>query len=94
MKIIEVVDSSTRQLFLDVVDDIYKNDEHYVRPLDIEIENIFNPKTNSFHSHGKAIRWILQNDAGKPLAELLLLSMIKKRIPSNKQPVEWDFMNA
>lgn len=70
MKIIEVNTPSTHRLFLDMVDDIYKNDEHYVRPLDIEIENIFNPKANSFHSHGKAIRWILQNDSGKTIGRV------------------------
>ncbi len=62
MQIIAVDDKSTRQNFLNVVEKIYLNDKYFVRPLDVDIENIFNPKTNLFYKHGSAVRYILKND--------------------------------
>lgn len=62
MQIIAVDDKATRQSFLNVVEKIYLDDKHFVRPLDVDIENIFNPNTNLFYSHGSAVRYILKND--------------------------------
>ena len=65
MEIIEVTDKRSRRSFLDMVETVYKGDDYYVRPLDQEIELVFNPETNSFFNHGEAVRWILKDDAGK-----------------------------
>jgi hypothetical protein len=64
MNIVEVQTSAHKKLFLDMVNFIYQNDAVYVRPLDIEIEAIFNPENNAFHSHGKCTRWILMEENG------------------------------
>jgi len=64
MKLIEVTDRKTRRRFLDMVTLVYKGDAVYVRPLDQEIEAVFNPAQNSFFNHGEAIRWLLTNDHG------------------------------
>jgi GNAT superfamily N-acetyltransferase len=63
MKIIEVKDHKTKRDFLELVVDIYKHDPNYVRPLDLEIESIFDPSKNNFHSHGSVTRWVLYNDS-------------------------------
>ena len=70
MKIVEVVKRKEVRQFLDVVDDIYNGDVHYVRPLDSEIESIFDPARNNFFQHGTAIRWILLNDHGKVIGRV------------------------
>lgn len=59
MEILEVKDNKTRKQFLDVVEDIYKDDKDYVRPLDDMIEEIFDPSRNTFFNHGNATRFIL-----------------------------------
>lgn len=61
MEIITVTTAAHAQSFLDMVQIIYQNDDVYVRPLDIEINNIFNPATNNFHQHGEVARWILKD---------------------------------
>ena len=61
MEIIAVTTAAHAQSFLDMVQIIYQNDDVYVRPLDIEINNIFNHSTNNFHQHGEAARWILKD---------------------------------
>ena len=65
MKIIEVTDKHSRSAFLDMVETVYLGDTDYVRPLDQEIELVFNPATNSFFNHGEAVRWILKDGTGK-----------------------------
>lgn len=70
MKIVVVNDSSSKSEFLDVVDLIYKEDDNYVRPLDAQIEEIFNPKVNSFYSHGEAERFILIDDSGTTIGRV------------------------
>jgi hypothetical protein len=39
--------------FLNVVDYIYKSDEAYIRPLDMELKDRLNPKKNPFFEHGE-----------------------------------------
>lgn len=78
MKIIEVKDQKTKRDFLDLVVDIYKNDPNYVRPLDLEIETIFDPSKNNFHSHGVVTRWVLYNDSGKAIGRVAAFINEKK----------------
>nr|WP_319400310.1 GNAT family N-acetyltransferase [uncultured Carboxylicivirga sp.] len=61
MKIFEVKDSVSEKQFLDVVDSIYRNDDAYVRPLDVMIKEIFDPLQNVFFTHGSATRFILKD---------------------------------
>ena len=59
MKVIIVNDSKTAKEFLNVVNSIYKYDESFIRPLDQDIEKVFDPSRNPFFKHGKCVRWIL-----------------------------------
>lgn len=64
MQIIPVKDHKTIREFLKVPRIIYKNDPVWVCPLDIETESIFDPKENSFFTHGEASRWVLKDEEG------------------------------
>lgn len=55
----EVVDSKSIRAFLDFPSDLYKNEKHYIRPLDYDLEKIFDAKKNKRFRKGNAIRWIL-----------------------------------
>jgi len=70
MQIAEVKTKKQRRQFLDVVDAIYRNDENYVRPLDMSIEKIFDPETNDFFQHGEAIRFLLYDEKEKPIGRV------------------------
>ncbi|HKK41017.1 MAG TPA: hypothetical protein VJ963_01320, partial [Bacteroidales bacterium] len=56
--------------FLDVARLIYKNDDVWVCPLDNAIEEVFDPATNPYFSHGEAQRWILLDDNNKPAGRI------------------------
>ena len=62
MKIIPVDNTSTVKQFLQVPVHIYKNDPNWIRPLDKDINDIFDEKKNKSFRFGKAIRWILTDD--------------------------------
>lgn len=59
MRIKEVSSKQDIKDFLEVSRIIYKNDENWVCPLDQDVEAVFDPNKNNFHSHGKIKRWIL-----------------------------------
>ena len=65
MNLIEVKDRRSAKDFLNVARIIYKDDEHWVCPLDKDIESVFNPDQNTYFNHGKAVRWILKDGVGK-----------------------------
>ena len=66
MELIEVNNEATRREFYDVARILYADDDQWVCPLDVEIEDIFNPEENSLFRDGGAIRWILHDDSGHP----------------------------
>src|SRR3546814_7648729 len=65
MRITEVNDDRSKREFLEVPSFIYAEDPVWVRPLDQEIEAIFDPEMNNYHSHGSIARWLLKDDSGK-----------------------------
>jgi hypothetical protein len=70
MVLTEVNNAITRKQFLEIPKVLYKNDPFWVCPLDMEIENIFNPEKNSCYKHGDARRWILTTMDGKPAGRI------------------------
>lgn len=78
MRIISVDSSKTRSQFLDVVKLIYKDDQVYVRPLDVIIEEIFNPSKNEFFQYGEATRFVLLDDTDKPIGRVAAFINRKK----------------
>ncbi len=49
---------------------LYRNDPNWIRPLDQDIEDVFDPKKNKMFKHGECIRWILQNEAGQTIGRV------------------------
>ncbi|BDX37474.1 hypothetical protein CYCD_08290 [Tenuifilaceae bacterium CYCD] len=57
-----VSDSKTKRDFLELPVRLYGLFPNWIRPLDKDIETIFNSKENKQFRHGEAIRWILYRD--------------------------------
>lgn len=64
-RIVEVNDSKTKKIFLDLPESIYANDPGWVPYVKSEIKNIFDPAVNPYFMHGTVKRWILVNEAGR-----------------------------
>jgi hypothetical protein len=78
MKLVKVETKKDKKDFLDVARIIYKNDPHWVCPLDSQINGVFNPEVNVFFQHGKAARWILKDDNDKLIGRVAAFINDKK----------------
>ncbi|OOQ59681.1 N-acetyltransferase [Mucilaginibacter pedocola] len=78
MKITEVKTAADKKAFLDVARIIYAADPNWVCPLDNDIEAVFDPARNNFHTHGTATRWILTDDNNKLIGRVAAFVNEKK----------------
>ncbi len=78
MVLTEVKNKKDAVEFLDVAREIYKNDPHWVCPLDNDIKDVFNPEKNQLHSHGSCIRWVLKSDKGELIGRIAAFINEKK----------------
>ncbi|MDX5421080.1 MAG: hypothetical protein LPK14_02415 [Hymenobacteraceae bacterium] len=85
MQLIEVNTPELAREFLMVQVRIYKNDPNYIRPLDKDINNVFDPKKNKLLRNGEAIRWILKDNSGKPIGRVAAF-INKKTVNASAQP--------
>jgi GNAT superfamily N-acetyltransferase len=70
MRIAEVKDKETAREFLLLPVRLYKNEKNWIRPLDKDIEEIFDEEENKYFRHGEATRWILKNDQGETIGRV------------------------
>lgn len=78
MTIISVNDKETHSAFLNIVETLYQDAPNYIRPLNQDIEKVFDPKQNSFFNHGECIRWILVDEHRKPIGRIAAFINEKK----------------
>ena len=63
-KVLEVNSPAMEEAFLRLPLMIYKDDPNWIRPLDQDIRDVFDPKKNKYFRHGEAARWILRDPQG------------------------------
>ncbi len=80
----EVKTAADKQAFIQVAVEIYKNDTNWIRPLDKDIEEVFDPEKNKFIKRGgEYIRWLLHDDAGRAIGRVA--AFVNKQY-KNEQP--------
>lgn len=87
MKLAEVSDKKTAKEFLDVNVLINKNDPNYIRPLDKDIDEVFDPNKNKAFRHGETIRWILKNEDGRLIGRIAAFANKKYKNKGDDVPV-------
>jgi len=71
MNIVEVGDNARRKKeFLMLPVRLYQNDSCWIRPLDNDIESVFDPEKNKYFSHGECTRWLLQSADGQTIGRV------------------------
>jgi hypothetical protein len=70
MQLLQVTNKQTAKDFILVNVVVNKNNPNYIRPLDHEINEIFNPKKNKTFRFGNTMRWILKNDNGELIGRI------------------------
>src|SRR5688500_3504981 len=86
MKIIEVSTPELIREFLLFPVELYKHEKTWIRPLDKDIENVFDPEHNKTFRHGECIRWVLRDDSGKTIGRVAAFVNEKIVKKGNDQP--------
>lgn len=87
MQLTEVISSAQQRDFLMVNVELYKNDPNYIRPLDKDINDVFNPAKNKAFRFGDATRWILSDENGRKIGRIAAFTNKKYRTKGDEMPV-------
>lgn len=88
MMTIEAVQTPAQSaIFLKVPLAIYRDCPEWIRPLDKDIEDVFNPGKNKAFRNGKIQRWILYNEHGQAVGRIAAFTNNKYRNKGDDIPV-------
>lgn len=68
--LVEVTGEPTIKEFLNFPVRLYVNDKNYIRPLDQDVEAIFDRKKNKLFRNGNAKRWLLKNARNETIGRI------------------------
>ena len=86
MKIQEVTTASQVREFLRLPIELYKYEPHWIRPLDSDIESVFDKEKNKTFRHGECTRFILVDDNNKTIGRVAAFVNEKIVKKGNDQP--------
>ena len=87
MEILKVIDEQGKRLFLEVPLNIYKEDSNWIRPLDKDINDVFDTKKNKAYRFGKTERWIVKNNEGELIGRIAAFCNQKYKSKGDEFPV-------
>ena len=71
MQILEVgIDPKRQREFLMLPVQLYKGNPYWIRPIDKDLEDTFNPEKNKNFKYGQCTRWIAVNEAGETIGRV------------------------
>lgn len=83
MQMHEVKTAEDIKLFLELPVSINKGNPNWIRPLDKDIEEVFDPTRNKFFKKGECARWLLKDNNGKVIGKI---AAFVNRQYKNEQP--------
>src|SRR5579871_2609050 len=86
MTIKEVVSAADKRAFLLLPLKLYRDQPEWIRPLDKDVESVFDEDKNKTFRSGECIRWILLNDAGETIGRVAAFYDKKIVNKGNDQP--------
>ena len=86
MKIIEVTSRKHVKEFLLLPVRLYQDTPKWIRPLDKDIESVFDRQKNKTFRNGECCRWILVDDSGKTIGRVAAFINQKTVNKGNEQP--------
>ncbi len=86
MRLTEVTTPQHIREFLMLPVRLYRNVPQWIRPLDADIESVFDRERNKAFRHGECIRWILTDDAGRTIGRIAAFVNEKTSMKGNEQP--------
>ncbi|MDD5506804.1 MAG: hypothetical protein PHD25_00565 [Bacteroidales bacterium] len=83
--IVEVNDRRSRKEFLLLPVRLYRKDRNYIRPLDKDVERVFDPTQNKLFRQGVCTRWILRDENRRTVGRVAAF-IDRKTAEKNDQP--------
>jgi hypothetical protein len=87
MELIEVTTPSLAKEFIQVNIQLNRSNPAYIRPIDKEIEEVFDPKKNKAFRHGEVVRWILKDRESRPIGRIAAFVNKKYKTKGDDVPV-------
>jgi GNAT superfamily N-acetyltransferase len=84
--LVEVKDKSTAKAFIQLPVRLYRTNPYWIRPLDKDIEKVFDPAQNKLFQQGECIRWLLQSPSGEIVGRVAAFVNKKTMLADNDQP--------
>jgi hypothetical protein len=82
MQTVAVTTSTLADEFIRFPHTFYRNDPNWISPLDKDIRAVFDPRLNSFFSHGVCTRWLLKAEDGKVIGRIAAFINFEKALTS------------
>lgn len=79
MKVINVVSKESEAEFLNFPTRLFSKDKNFIRPLDQDIEDVFNPKKNKFFKFGTCERFLFENKENETVGKIAVFINRKYR---------------
>ena len=86
MTIKEVINADDQREFLHLPLRLYKDSAQWIRPLDKDIEAVFDPEKNKSFRTGECVRWILKNEKQETIGRVAAFFDNKLTNKGNDQP--------
>lgn len=86
MNIVEVATNKHKEAFIKLPVKIYKDEQNWIRPLDKDIEAVFDSKKNKTFRNGSCQRWLLYNDNNEVIGRVAAFINEKTKEKDNDQP--------
>ncbi len=83
--LVEVSNKKTVREFLHLPIKLYRHDKNWVRPLDRDVEKVFDRRHNKSFLNGECIRWILTGEKGETVGRVAAF-IDRKNAFNNEQP--------
>jgi hypothetical protein len=86
MKVVQVVSKQQDQEFLMLPVRLYKNEPHWIRPLDKDILTVFDKQKNKTFRHGECERWLLLDNNDEVIGRVAAFVNQRTVMKGNDQP--------
>ena len=87
MQLTEVRSDKDKDDFIKANIWVNRNDPNYIRPLDKDVNEVFDAAKNKAFRHGKATRWVLKNDKNELIGRIAAFTNKKYRNKGDDVPV-------
>src|SRR5258708_846171 len=87
MQLIPIITPSQAKEFIQANVRLNRQDPAYIRPIDDEINEVFDPVRNKAFRHGEITRWILKDEDGKLIGRIAAFVNKKYKTKGDEGPV-------